>query len=222
MSREKRNVGPPQYYDPAQIAAMPQWASPLSPPSPTPHRQPPLPPVVLGIVGLPTTAVDPPIPAVAPPMPTVVYQHPLMGVVYQHPLMPAAVAAGGSAVAPRMADVYVIDDPGSSAVAAGGSAVAAGGSAVAVDATAVIPSGMVRDRIAALQSAAVVLASLANSGDLEMELDPTDPNSGDLEMELDFADPNSGDWDGELDEDDIFRRQRPHRLILAHLYNVGE
>ena len=190
MSREKRNVGPPQYYDPAQITAMPQWASPLSPPSPTPQRQPPLPPVVLGIVGLPTTGVDPPIPAVAPPMPTVVYQHPLMGVVYQHPLMPAAVAAGGSAVA--------------------------------VDATAVIPSGMVRDRIAALQSAAVVLASLANSGDLEMELDPTDPNSGDLEMELDFADPNSGDWDGELDEDDIFRRQRPHRLILAHLYNVGE
>ena len=155
-------------------------------------------------------------------MPTVVYQHPLMGVVYQHPLMPAAVAAGGSAVAPRMADVYVIDDPGSSAVAAGGSAVAAGGSAVAVDATAVIPSGMVRDRIAALQSAAVVLASLANSGDLEMELDPTDPNSGDLEMELDFADPNSGDWDGELDEDDIFRRQRPHRLILAHHYNTDE
>ena len=53
-------------------------------------------------------------------------------------------------------------------------------------------------------------------------LAPPSPISGDLEMELDFADPNSGDWDGELDEDDIFRRQRPHRLILAHLYNVGE
>ena len=41
-------------------------------------------------------------------------------------------------------------------------------------------------------------------------------------MELDFADPNSPDWDGELDEDDIFRRQRPHRLIMAHLYNTDE
>ena len=50
----------------------------------------------------------------------------------------------------------------------------------------------------------------------------TDPNSGDLGMELDFADPNSPDWDGELDEDDIFRRQRPHRLIMAHLYNTDE
>jgi hypothetical protein len=41
-------------------------------------------------------------------------------------------------------------------------------------------------------------------------------------MELDFADPNSPDWDGELDEDDIFRRQRPHPLILAHHYNTDE
>jgi hypothetical protein len=147
MSREKRNVGPPNRYDPAEIAAMPQWASPLSPSS-TPPRHPLVyltgnwEPVVLGVVGLPTTAVAPPIPAVAPPIP--------------------------------QATVFLID-------AAGGSAVAAGGSAV----------------------------------------DPADPNSGDLEMELDSADPNSPDSDWDVG-DDIFRRQRPHRLIMAHLYNTDE
>ncbi len=160
MPRPKRMVGPPKYYNPAEIADMPQWAgAPLSH-SPTPPRrpvvymtgdhvvpavglgttvvappasavaagtQPPIPPTILGIVGLPMAAVALPIPEVAPPIP--------------------------------QADVYLIDVSGSSVVAAGGSA-------VEPTTTAVIPSGMVRTTIAAFEavaagSSAVVAGSSA-------------------------------------------------------------
>ena len=109
MPREKRNVRPPQYYDPEVESSKPQWASPFSP-FPTPPRQP----VVymtgnhmVPDVGLGTTVVAPPTSAVAIPPPPP----------YPPPPMPA--------VAPPMPAVYPLVFPPTSAVAAGGSAVAA-------------------------------------------------------------------------------------------------
>ena len=67
--------------------------------------QPPIPPKVLGIVGLNTTAVGPPIPEVAPPIPQAdVYLIDVSG--------SSAVAAGGSAVAAGGSAVAA-DDPNS-------------------------------------------------------------------------------------------------------------
>ena len=91
MPRSKRMVGPPKYYNPAEIAGMPQWAgAPLSH-SPTPPRQPEV--YLTGDhevpdVGLGTTVVEPPTTAVIPP-----------GVVRTTIAALQAVAAGGSAVA---------------------------------------------------------------------------------------------------------------------------
>ena len=84
MPREKRNVRPPQYYDPEVESSKPQWASPFSP-FPTPPRQPVVYMTgnhVVPDVGLGTTVVAPRMPEVLPLMfpPT------------------SAVAAGGSVV----------------------------------------------------------------------------------------------------------------------------
>ena len=65
--REKRNVRPPQYYDPEVEASKPQWAPPFSP-FPTPPRQPEVYMTgnhVVPNVGLGTTVVAPPGSAVA-------------------------------------------------------------------------------------------------------------------------------------------------------------
>ena len=176
MSREHlARDRPPQYYNPAAISAMPQWASAPFSPSPTPPRQPVVYLTgnhVVPNVGLGTTVVSPPIPAVAAGGSAVVAP------------TTAVVAGGWGVVAPTMAVIPLGTNP----------------------TTVVIPLGTVRERVAALESAAVAAA---------------DPNSGDLEMELDSADPNSPDSDWDVG-DDIFRRQRPHRLIMAHLYNTDE
>ena len=146
MSREHlARARPPQYYNPAAISAMPQWASPLSP-SPTPPRQPVVYLTgnhVVPNVGLGTTVVSPPIPAVAAGGSAVVAP------------TTAVVAGGWGVVAPTTAVIPLGTNPTTvviplgtvrervaaleSAVGAGGSAVGAGGSAVAAPTTVVAP-----------------------------------------------------------------------------------
>ena len=116
MPREKRNVRPPQYYDPEVESSKPQWASPFSP-FPTPPRQPVVYMTgnhVVPDVGLGTTVVAPPTSAVAAGGSAVAIPPPPP---YPPPPMPV--------VAPRMPEVLPLMFPPTSAVAAGGSAVAA-------------------------------------------------------------------------------------------------
>ena len=96
MPREKRNVRPPQYYDPEVESSKPQWASPFSP-SPTPPRQPVVYMTgnhVVPDVGLGTTVVAPPMSVVEPTTTAVIPP----GVVRTTIAAFQAVAAGGSAV----------------------------------------------------------------------------------------------------------------------------